>query len=84
MGERLDRTQEVAGSSPASSTIESDASSVVVGSQTFHRQFGWYAQQAASGEEVLVTKWGKPYVRLIPANDQIPLPGGEIEAPQPS
>jgi hypothetical protein len=33
---------------------------------------------------VLVTKWGKPYVRLIPANDQIPLPGGEIEAPQPS
>jgi len=56
----------------------------VVGSQMFHRQFGWYAQRAAAGQDVLVTKWGKPYVRLVPANDQLDLNGGEIEAAQPS
>lgn len=41
-------------------------------------------QRAAAGERFLVTRRGKPYVRLIPADDQIPLPGGEIEAAQPS
>ena|SRR5215211_181869 len=83
LGERGHGMAEVVGSSPTGS-ITSPGASLVVGSQMFHRQFGWYAQRAAAGQDVLVTKWGKPYVRLVPANDQLDLNGGEIEAAQPS
>src|SRR5215208_1907905 len=35
--------------------------------------WGWYAQRAAAGHEILVTRRGKPYVRLLSANDQLTL-----------
>jgi prevent-host-death family protein len=35
--------------------------------------FGWYAQRAAAGHEILVTRRGKPYVRLVPAREQLAL-----------
>ena len=53
-----------------------------VGAHEFRNLFGWYAERAAAGERFLVTRRGKPYVRLIPAID--PLPGGEVAATQPS
>ena len=51
--------QEVAGSSPAGSTS--------VGAHEFRNHFGWYMERAAAGEEIAVTRRGKPYVRLVAA-----------------
>jgi prevent-host-death family protein len=47
----------------------------VVGAHDFRSRFGWYMERAAAGEEFLVTRRGKPYVRLIPARDQLELEG---------
>jgi prevent-host-death family protein len=45
----------------------------VVGAHDFRNRFGWYMERAAAGEEFLVTRRGKPYVRLLPARDQLDL-----------
>ena len=60
---------EVVGSSPTGSTPEGSTDVVVieVGAHEFRNRFGWYMERAAAGEEFLVTRRGKPYVRLIPA-----------------
>lgn len=68
--ERLHGMQEVAGSSPASST-ESE-SVTLVGSQDFQKRYGWYAERAVRGESILVTKRGRPYLRLVPATPVLP------------
>jgi prevent-host-death family protein len=39
---------------------------VEVGAHEFRNRFGWYMERAAAGEEFLVTRRGKPYVRLVP------------------
>jgi prevent-host-death family protein len=65
--ERLSGTQKVAGSSPASSTQVPTASGEVVGAHEFRNRFGWYMERAKAGEAFLVTRRGKPYVRLVPA-----------------
>jgi hypothetical protein len=62
--ERVTGSHEVAGSSPASSTIDAPT---VIGADDFHRRFGWYAERARGGEKIVVTRWGKPYLRLLPA-----------------
>ena len=59
LGERLHGMQEVAGSSPAGSTS--------VGAHEFRNHFGWYMERAAAGDEIAVTRRGKPYVRLVAA-----------------
>jgi prevent-host-death family protein len=41
-----------------------------VGAHIFRNHFGWYMERARAGERFLVTRRGKPYVRLIPADDQ--------------
>jgi prevent-host-death family protein len=64
-GERLRGTQEVAGSSPASST-SNDASPGEIGAHEFRNHFGWYMERAAAGEEILITRRGKPHARLGP------------------
>jgi prevent-host-death family protein len=51
--------------------------SVSVGANPFRQHFGWYMQRAAAGERFLVTRRGKPYVRLIPASDQLALDGAK-------
>jgi prevent-host-death family protein len=45
----------------------------VVGAHDFRDRFGWYMERAAAGEEFFVTRRGKPYVRLLPARDQVDL-----------
>ena len=45
----------------------------VVGAHDFRNRFGWYMERAAAGEEFFVTRRGKPYVRLLPARDQLAL-----------
>ncbi len=67
--ERRRGTAEAGGSSPPSST-PSDSSQVEVGAHEFRNRFGWYMQRAAAGERLLVTRRGKPYVRLIRADDR--------------
>jgi prevent-host-death family protein len=47
--------------------------SEVVGAHDFRCLFGWYAQRASAGHEILVTRRGKPYVRLLSAREQLPL-----------
>ena len=65
----------VTGSSPVSSThefYEAEASdSHIVGAHEFRNLFGLYAQRAAAGEEFLITRRGKPYVRLGPPHAQL-------------
>jgi prevent-host-death family protein len=70
LGERLRGTQEVAGSSPASSTPQADdteAPETAVGAHEFRNLFGHFMERAAAGERILVTRRGRPMVRLAPA-----------------
>ncbi len=67
--ERLRGTQEAAGSSPASST--SPLPPTQIGANEFHKRFGYWAEQVVGGREVLVTRWGKPYLRLAAAQPKL-------------
>ncbi len=62
LGERLRGTQEAAGSSPASSTSLPDT--LHVGAHQFRNHFGYYLERAADGHEILVSRRGRPYVRV--------------------
>jgi prevent-host-death family protein len=73
LGERSDGIRKVVGSSPTSSTGSQAPAAVGVGANDFRRLFGWYAERAAAGEEFLITRRGKPYVRLTPAQPQLPV-----------
>jgi prevent-host-death family protein len=46
-----------------------------VGAHEFRNLFGWYAERAAAGEEFLITRRGKPYVRLAAAHPQLAIGG---------
>ena len=70
LGERLRGTQEVAGSSPASSTPEEHAD-VVVGAHRFRNHFGYWMERAAAGDEILITRRGRRYARLGPPDPQL-------------
>ncbi|MBA3838890.1 MAG: type II toxin-antitoxin system prevent-host-death family antitoxin [Thermoleophilaceae bacterium] len=60
---------EARGSSPLSSTSK-DADGFLprtVGAHEFRNHFGYHLDRAAAGEELLVTRRGRPYARLSPA-----------------
>ncbi len=40
------------------------SSGTTVGAHEFRNRFGWYMEQAAAGEEIAVTRRGRPYVRM--------------------
>jgi prevent-host-death family protein len=84
LGERLTGSQEVGGSSPPGSTDSHPETSL--GANEFRNHFGWYMERAAAGEEFLVTRRGKPYVRLVPASERLPLEPAEeaSAAPRPA
>ena len=69
LGERLRGTQEVVGSSPISSTPSTPPATLGsdVGAHEFRNRFGWYMERAAAGEEIRVSRRGRPYVRLLAA-----------------
>jgi prevent-host-death family protein len=73
LGERRHGMAEATGSSPVSSTPPAASGPNCVGANEFRRLFGWYIQRAAAGDRILVTRRGRPYVRLVPARDQLPL-----------
>ena len=35
-----------------------------IGAHEFRNRFGWYMERAAAGEHFLVTRRGRPYVRI--------------------
>jgi prevent-host-death family protein len=42
-----------------------------VGAHEFRNHFGYYLERAAGGEEVLVSRRGRPYVRLVPVEPRL-------------
>ncbi len=70
LAERVAGSDEARGSNPLSSiateAAEEVASNVLnVGAHQFRNHFGHYMEQAAKGVEVLVSRHGRPFVRLL-------------------
>src|SRR5947207_11521613 len=78
LGERRRGTPEATGSSPVSSTPQGTYESV--GAHQFRNLFGWYMQRASRGERFAITRRGKPFARLLPPADQLPLTAPERAA----
>jgi prevent-host-death family protein len=69
--ERVAGSDEVRGSSPLSSTVDLDAAPTeVVGAHEFRNRFGYYLERAAAGTEIAVSRHGRPYARLGPADSK--------------
>jgi prevent-host-death family protein len=68
LGEHLNGIQGARGSSPLSST----SSAVDVGCHEFRNHFGYYLERAAAGEEIRISRRGRPYARLVPAEPAQP------------
>jgi prevent-host-death family protein len=66
LGERLTGSQEVVGSSPTSSTSPS-VDPITIGANPFRDKLGYWMDRVAAGEEVLITRHGKPRIRMSPA-----------------
>jgi prevent-host-death family protein len=72
--ERVPGRHEAGGSSPPSSTTSRAGAPVVqTGAHRFRNHFGYYMERAAAGEEIHVSRRGKPYVRLLPAEGTLQL-----------
>ena len=65
LGERRAGSAKATGSSPVSSTPPTGEVQVV-GAHQFRNRFGFYMERAEAGEEILVTRRGRPTVRLVP------------------
>jgi prevent-host-death family protein len=68
--ERLSGRQEGVGSNPTSST--SAPAVVDVGCHQFRNHFGYYLERAAAGYEIRISRRGRPYARLVPAEPAQP------------
>jgi prevent-host-death family protein len=66
LGERLRGTQEVAGSSPASSIDRVGSIDDVIGAHEFRERFGWYLQRADEGARLVISRHGRPAAVLGP------------------
>lgn len=87
LAERVGGTDEAEGSSPSSSTSEPGRASGIifpsresfadlegtVGMDEFYAKLAQYVRRAETGEEVQVTRWGRPVARLGPP-DAAPVP----------
>jgi hypothetical protein len=73
LAERRRGTAEARGSNPLSSTNQDDLSKPSVeevGAHKFRNHFGYHAERAAAGTEILVSRRGKPHVQLGPARSR--------------
>jgi prevent-host-death family protein len=75
LAERFAGSEEARGSNPLSSTYQAETVPAVesVGAHEFRNHFGYYMEQAAHGTEVLVSKRGRPFVRLLGADGNLSL-----------
>ena len=71
LGERPAGSREVVGSSPTSSTSSRFHAELVVGANAFRDRFGYWMERAAAGEEVLITRHGRRFARLGPADPSL-------------
>jgi prevent-host-death family protein len=62
LGERRHGMAEVVGSSPTSST--SAPAALTIGSNPFRDRLGYWMDRAAAGDDIVVTRHGKPRIRL--------------------
>jgi prevent-host-death family protein len=71
LAERFAGSEEARGSNPLSSISQAEGAPTVetVGAHEFRSHFGYYMEQAARGTEVLVSKRGRPFVRLLGPDD---------------
>jgi hypothetical protein len=69
LGERRHGMAEARGSSPLSSTEKSPAlgPAVCVGANAFRDKLGYWMDQVSAGQEVVVTRHGRPRLRMLPA-----------------
>jgi prevent-host-death family protein len=65
LGERSAGSRKVGGSSPPSS-IPSGPNVVETGAHQFRNHFGYYMERAAAGDEIHITRHGRPFARLMP------------------
>lgn len=56
---------------------DTGADVVTLGAYEYRQKFGWYMERAAAGETFLITRRGKPYARLMPAETQLPVTADE-------
>lgn len=72
LGERRLGMAEVAGSSPAGSTERDTAlpAAAEIGAHEFRERFGYHLERVAAGTELMITRHGRPYARLAPAQDR--------------
>jgi prevent-host-death family protein len=61
------------GSSPLSSTSAPPPGTLQVGANEFRNHFGYYLEKAGEGHEVLVSRRGRPYVRVTPVEPTLRL-----------
>jgi prevent-host-death family protein len=72
--EHLNGIQRARGSSPLSSTPSpAPPETLQVGANQFRNHFGYYLEQAGEGREVLVSRRGRPYVRVSPVEPRLEL-----------
>jgi prevent-host-death family protein len=72
--EHLNGIQRARGSSPLSSTSSPTAPDTLeVGANKFRNHFGYYLEKAGEGHEILVSRRGRPYVRLTPVEPSLQL-----------
>ena len=81
LGERSAGSRKAVGSSPTSSTAHGERGEAVptMGSHQFRNHFGYYLDQVAAGKHFLITRRGRPYARISPAE-----PVGERDPTQPT
>lgn len=77
LGERCRGTAEGTGSSPVSSTPQTDDHSEIVGAHQFRNHFGYWMERAAAGEEILITRHGRRFTRLGPADESLLPPSSD-------
>jgi prevent-host-death family protein len=72
LGERRRGTAEAVGSSPTSSTSDSTAvAPITIGAHEFRERFGYWMDRGASGDEIVVTRHGRPSVHLVPLQPRL-------------
>lgn len=74
LAERFAGSEEARGSNPLSSIPSEEAAAssegiadniVNVGAHQFRNHFGYYMEQAAAGSEIVVSRHGRPFVRML-------------------
>jgi antitoxin (DNA-binding transcriptional repressor) of toxin-antitoxin stability system len=70
LGERPAGSREVVGSSPTSSTPQSDGE-IAVGSNGLRDRFGYWIERAHAGESIMITRHGRRFARLGPPDPQL-------------